>query len=131
MKTVVRSRLVATETKSQQTRLGIMRDDVFSATPPLEAVRLLISMLMTETQDNKTYKLMFIDISRAHFHSPARRKIYVELARERRRSGRCGFLQKSMYGTRDAAANFAAMVMEVLKGMNIVFGEFNPCFVQA
>ena len=83
--------------------------------------------MMTEKQENKTCKFMFIHISRAHFYSPARRKIYVELAPERRRPGWCGFLQKSKHGTRDAAANFAAMVMEVLTGMNFVIGEFNPC----
>ena len=74
----LRARLVAMELKSQQVRAGISRDDVFSATPPLEAVRLLLSMMMTEKKVVKRYKMMFIDISRAHFHSPARRRLYVE-----------------------------------------------------
>ena len=98
----LRARLVAMELKSQQVRAGISRDDVFSATPPLEAVRLLLSMMMTEKKVVKRYKMMFIDISRAHFHSPARRRLYVELAPERARPGWCGLLTKSMYGTRDA-----------------------------
>ena len=78
----VRSRLVAMELKSQQVRAGISRDDVFSATPPLEAGRLLLRLMMTERKEAKKYKMMFIDISRAHFHSPARRRLFVELAPE-------------------------------------------------
>ena len=35
-------------------------------------------------------------------------------------------MNKSMYGTRDAAANFAAMVMEVLGKMGFKIGVFNP-----
>ena len=118
---IVRSRLVATETKLHQIRNGILRDDVFSATPPLEAVRLLISFMMTEKRELKKYKMMFIDISRVHFHSTARRR---KLAPERRKPGWCGLLRKSMYGTRDTASNFAAIVMEVMTGMkNFVFGK--------
>ena len=33
---------------SFQVKMGILRDNVFSATPPLEAVRLLMSLMMTE-----------------------------------------------------------------------------------
>ena len=126
----LRARLVAMELKSQQVRAGISRDDVFSATPPLEAVRLLLSMMMTEKKVAKRYKMMFIDISRAHFHSPARRRLYVELAPERARPGWCGLLNKSMYGTRDAAANFAALVMSVLSKMGFKVGVFNPCLCE-
>eukprot|EP00959_Pyramimonas_sp_CCMP1952_P209322 4378947-Pyramimonas_sp.AAC.1 len=60
---------------------------------------------------------MFIDISRARFHGPARRLVFVQLPPERRREGYCALLLKSMYGTRDAAANFADKVMEVLREM--------------
>ena len=56
----VRSRLVAMELKSQQVRAGISRDDVFSATPPLEAVRLLLIMMMTEKKVARKYKFTFI-----------------------------------------------------------------------
>ncbi len=122
----IRSRLVARELKAQQQREGQTRDDVFSATPPHEGIRLLFSLAMTEDGvDDK--KMIFIDISRAHFHSPARREIYVALPPERGRPGFCAKLQKSMYGTRDAAANFASMVMDTLRGMGFEIGVFNPC----
>lgn len=36
-------------------------------------------------------------------------------------------LQKGMYGTRDVAANFAAMVTGMLRGMDFAIVVFNPC----
>ena len=32
-----------------------------------------------------------------------------------------------MYGTRDKATNFAAIVMDTLTTMNLEVGKFNPC----
>ena len=66
----IQSRHVATELKVHPIKMGILRDDVFSATPPLEAVRLLMSLMMAENTQAKMSMLMSIDISRAHFHSP-------------------------------------------------------------
>ncbi len=39
----IRSRLVAKELRRKQERQGITRDDVFSATPPHEAIKYLLS----------------------------------------------------------------------------------------
>ena len=75
----IRSNLVATELKIHQEKIGILRDDVFSATPPVEAGRLLRSLMTTESKQAKSHKLMFIDISSAHFFSPSRRRVCVEL----------------------------------------------------
>ena len=67
-----RSRLVAQELKSQS-----VMGDLFAATPPWEAKKLLFSLAVTEGigfktgQRDKGQKLMFIDIRRAYFHSPA------------------------------------------------------------
>ena len=124
----IRCRLVAKELKSAQQKAGIFRDDVFSATPPQEGVKMLFSRMMSRKRgDCRKRKLMFIDISRAHFHSPARRRVFVQLPAERRREGYCALLLKSMYGTRDAAANFADKVMEVLREMGFKIGVFCPC----
>ena len=101
-----RSRLVAKEIKQYN------RDDLFAATPPLEALKMLISMAMTEGvgyergKETEGMKLEFIDIKRAFFHAQARRKVYVELPEEDMAPGKCGKLNKSMYGTRDAAQNW-------------------------
>ena len=82
---------------------------------------------MTEIWQAKSYKLMFIDISIAHFHSPSRRRVFVELPPERARSGWCGPLPKSVHGTRDAVANFAAIGMDTVTNMKFEDGKFNPC----
>ena len=42
------------ELKVHQFKMGILRDDVFSATPPLEAVWLLMSLMMAERKPSRT-----------------------------------------------------------------------------
>ena len=52
------------------------RDDLFAGDPPLEAVKMLLSMAATrpvnKKRKDKRMKLEFIDISRAYFHAAAR-----------------------------------------------------------
>ena len=54
--------------------------------------------------ENKN-KLDFVDVRRAYFHAKARRDVYIQLLEEDYEEGMCGKLEKSMYGTRDAAQN--------------------------
>ena len=52
---------------------------------------------------------MFADVSRAHFYAKCRRDVFVQIADEDWQPGdehRCGKLNLSMYGTRDAAQNW-------------------------
>eukprot|EP00959_Pyramimonas_sp_CCMP1952_P248416 5192539-Pyramimonas_sp.AAC.1 len=84
-------------------------------------------MMSKKRGDCRRRRLMFIDLSRAHAHSPARRRVFVQLPAKRHREGYCALLLKSMYGTRDAAANFADKVMEVLSDMGFKIGVFCPC----
>ena len=71
-----RSRLVAQEIKIDK------REDLFAATPPLEAMKLLFSLAVTEGVGYKLgdkkggNKLDFIDIKRAYFHALARRQVF-------------------------------------------------------
>ena len=54
--------------------------------------------------------LMHIDISRAYFHAPAKEDKYIVIPPEDWASeddGMCGKLNVSLYGTRDAAQNWA------------------------
>ena len=87
------------------------REDLFAATPPLEALKVLLSMAVTEGigyhGNNKKggNKLEFIDVRRAYFHARARRLVYIKLPEEDNQEGMCGRLVKAMYGTRDAAQN--------------------------
>ena len=64
--------------------------------------------------------MLFIKVSRAYFYAPARRPVYVALPQEDFEEGMCGRLNASMYGTRDAAANWEAKYADhlVLNGVS-------------
>ena len=100
---VHRSRFVAKEFNT-----GSM-DGLFAATPPLEAARLLLSVAASQPDA----VVMINDVSRAFFEAPASRTVCIELPRESPdyAEGVVGLLKKSLYGTRDAAANFQAEVV--------------------
>ena len=117
----VRSRIVARELKA--TDPG--REGVFAGTPPLEALKFLLSEAMTEGKNYKKKKVSFVDISRAHFHSPVTRDIFVELPPEEARPGYCARLNKAMYGTRDAAAAWEAHYTQVMLSMGFIPGRFS------
>ena len=53
-------------------------------------------------------KMLVLDVSRAHFHAPAVREMYVKLPEEDRLEGFVGRLLRTIYGTRDAAAQWEA-----------------------
>ena len=82
-----RSRLVAKEIKTHR------RDDLFAATPPVEAKKMLFSLAVTEgigyEKGDKAHgmKLDFIDARRADLHAPTRRQVFVELPPEDREPG--------------------------------------------
>ena len=94
-----RSRLVARELNTHK------RHEFFAGTPPLDALKSIFSMT---TSWNRGEVIMVNDVSRAFFHAKARRSVYVQIADEDKAPGdekRCGRLNYSMYGTRDAAQN--------------------------
>ena len=70
-----RFRLIAREINTYK------RGDFFAATPPLEALKIVISMAAT---GNKGEVIMINDISRAYFHARAERDVYVRLPDEDR-----------------------------------------------
>ena len=81
-----RSRLVARETNTHR------REDLFAAPPPLEALKIILSMVTT---GNKGEILMVNDISRAFFHARAKRDVCVQLPQEDTQPGdenKCGKL---------------------------------------
>jgi hypothetical protein len=120
-----RARLVAKELKIDE------RLDLFAATPPLEAKKLLFSRAATRRGNRKhlgEYKLSFIDIKRAYFHAPETRDVYVDLTDQDWQEGICGKLEMSMYGTRGAAQNWAIKYETVLVvEMGFVQGKGSPC----
>ena len=78
-----------------------------SATPPLEAIRILIA-LMVMTGKAKG-RMLHIDARRAYVYAPAKRPVYINIPPEDRvqnEKAACGRLNALLYGTRDAARNW-------------------------
>ena len=81
-----RSRLVAQEFRNKS------EGGLFAATPPLETLKVLISVFVSEVFDDKGTRrssedsarmgIMLIDIKRAHFYAPAQREIFIDLPPE-------------------------------------------------
>ena len=117
-----RSRLCAREVKRSA------MDDMFAATPPLEAKNMLMSLAVScKGCRGPPNKLLFVDVRRAYFHAPARRPVFVHLPDEDATPGMCGMLLKSLYGTRDAAANWERAYTAVLVQNGWVQGLATPC----
>ena len=73
---------------------------------------------------------MIIDIKRAYFYALSQRDTYVKLPPEDPKAGDpniCGKLAKSLYGTRDAGANWHAAYSAFLKSIDLLQGTTNPC----
>ena len=120
-----RSRLVAKEINRGK------REDLFAATPPLEAKKVLFTLAVTEgvgiQSGRDSMKLDFIDVRRAYFHALSRREVYIKLPDEDREEGKCGKLNKSMYGTRDAAQNWEFAYVEFMEEIGFKRGVGSPC----
>jgi hypothetical protein len=69
----IRSRLVAKEFNTGE------QDGLFAATPPLEALRLLISDAATVEEGLEQKVVMINDVARAFFEAPMKRTVCVEL----------------------------------------------------
>ena len=85
----IRSRPCAREykTKKQDTiQRAFLASQLFSAMPPLEAVKALVSIMMSVSWSStgKPLKLKHYDISRAHFQGTAQRLVYIRFASENR-----------------------------------------------
>ena len=116
-----RSRLVAREINNNK------REDLFAATLPLEALKVILSMT---TSGNKGEAIMINNISRAFFHALAKRRVYVQLPQEDKEEGEeemCGRLISSMYGTRDAAQNWFDACSQQLVNIGFQQGLASPC----
>ena len=100
----VRSRLVAQEFASKD-----RRDDLFAATPPLAATRLLLAGLACSCkgEERPQEKIMLVDVKMAFLYGSINRHVYIRLLEEddMAKEGKwMGRLKKAMHGTRDAPA---------------------------
>ena len=57
-------------------------------------------------------KMLVMDVSRAHFHPPAVRELYIDLPSEDGGQGMVGKLFRTLYRTRDAANQWDAFFNE-------------------
>ena len=83
-----RSRLVARDFKCLD-----RHRDFFAATPPLEAVRAVLSMAPTKCSNGRVKKVMMIDAKKAHLNPRCKEDVYIELPSEvDAEPGQCQFL---------------------------------------
>ncbi len=70
------------------------------------------------------------DMKKATFYAPATRPIYIRIPEEDWEEGdecRVGKLNLSLYGTRDAAMNWAKTYTDVMVALGFTVGRSNPC----
>lgn len=105
-----------------------MCPELYATTPPSERLRLMLSLVASGQRQGTC--LMYADVSRAYVYAKAVRPVYVKLPEEDMEPGderRCGTLMMSMYGTRDAALNWAIEYGDALRAAGYKQGRANPC----
>ncbi|CAK0839184.1 unnamed protein product [Prorocentrum cordatum] len=116
----VRCRLCVAETRYRTSMELGAPSQTFSATPPHEALRMLISVCCSARNvEEDQHVIMFLDMTRAHPHCEMKRKLWVKLPSEDPRSAdpnARGLLVRCLYGCRDAGQNFELLVRETLEG---------------
>jgi hypothetical protein len=119
---VIRSRYVAKEFADKRS------DEFFAATPPLEALRMVISHAASGRRTSKGgRKILVIDARKAHLHAMAERTVCVALPPEVKEPGKCALLKRCLYGTRDAPARWEAFLASELEKMGFLRGRASPC----
>ena len=116
-------------------------DSLFASTPPLEALRLLLSWTATEPPSGglptggpssggrqprrSRRKVLLIDVRKAHLHAVSVREVYVQMPPELRAKypGMCWKLKRCLYGTRDAPAQWEALYIAKLQEMGFTVGS--------
>jgi len=126
LKPFERSRLVLQETKRIS---SIAAGESIAATPPLEALRFLLSLAMSlAAPAGDDWVIIFIDISRAHPNRKVLRHLYCELPEEAGfDKNQIGFLVMCLYCLRDAAQAFELGTAEVMGILGFTQGMFSPC----
>ena len=119
----MRSRLVGREFNQGKD------DTLYAATPPLEALRAIISWAATQDADEgERREIMVNDVSRAYFYAKATRDIYIRLPSEDpdAQEGMLGKLNLCLYGTRDAAKGWQETLSAHLTKNGFVQGRGFP-----
>ena len=130
----IRSRLVARQIRQAG------EDAIFAPTPPLEALRSVLSLATTDFEGRPQHvrdgnserrtQISAVDISRAYFNAATDedKPTYVALPQEDPdHQSKCSLLRKHMYGTRAAADGWQQEYSGFLKGIGFQQGEACPC----
>eukprot|EP00969_Alexandrium_andersonii_P088626 3909664-Alexandrium_andersonii.AAC.1 len=94
---------------------------MFAATPPLEALRLLLSDLATRRRGcangrrRGARKALLIDVRKARLHAYVEDDVYAALPPDVSQPGMCAKLCRSLRGTRAAPARREALHASVLE----------------
>ena len=84
----MRSRWVARDFKTKGEK---DREDLFSATPPLELFQYALSGQATRSRSGRERKSLYLDVKKAHLIPKCEQDVYVELPREAgAKKGDCG-----------------------------------------
>ena len=116
-----RSRVVGREIKLDD------RLDLFAATPPLESMKILMSWAAKQQRGRSPIRLATVDIKRAYVYAPVRREVFIKLPQEDEEEGMVGKLNLSLYGTRDAAQNWARTWGAMLTDIGFNRGRASTC----
>ena len=104
----------------------------FAATPPLEALRAVLSYATTGSRGKG---FMVNDVSRAFFYAPVQQDIFVELCEEMKAGPdddeKVGWLNQSMYGTKAAARNWQREVQKTMREFWFYPGQIFECSLLA
>ncbi len=109
------------------------RDDLFVATPPLESLRMILSVCASHQMEKnpaERFLVMSNDIKRAYFYAPASPPIYVAIPDEDLcpgDEGKVACLNLSLYETRDAAQNLSNAYSNHLETVGFARGRASPC----
>ena len=117
-----RSRLVGRE-------FNVGKDDaLYASTPPLEALRLIVSHAATQAEDGRRRLVMINDVRRAYFYAKIQRDVYIELPKEDPDYGKdiLGKLRLCLYGTRDAAKGWQETLSSHLESIGFKRGRGHP-----
>ena len=113
-----RARLVVREIKKANSDDEKLEpSDLFSAMPPVENLKALVSHVTTERVDRRGRNLVLavFDVSRAHIHGVCERDVHAEPPSELHRPGLVAKLNKTMIGTQDASNAWQKLWCEHLR----------------
>ena len=105
-------------------------DSLYASTPPLEALRLIVSHAASVEENHKGERreIMINDVRRAYFYAKQQRNLFINLPKEDIEAGPddIGQLLLCLYGTRDAAKEWQKTLTRHLLSIGFSPGKGHP-----